>query len=216
MTSKLKIKRTFKTRRGFSLSEFAIVLAIMGLVLGALWGVVAIVRENGKRQEMTQIMVVLVQNIRDFYSSRIRVADKDNATDMASVTSYLLQQNVIPSDLIRTRSASTLVADHPWGATSASGATLSEGGILVDGWSNGARFFRIQLRGLEYSSCVALTDRLSGPDMVGLYLLSINGSASHTTLPVSPDVAMTECVKSPSGSQNYMDFVFYLRSQVSK
>ncbi|MDD3181268.1 MAG: type II secretion system protein [Alphaproteobacteria bacterium] len=202
---------------GFSLPELAIVLAIMGLVLGSLWGVVSMVRENVRRQEMVEQMVVMVNNIRDFYSNRIRVTDAGGGTGFAAITSYLLQQSVLLPEQIRNRSAAILLADHPWGSSAPDNSVLSNGGIGVDGSTDSSQFFRIRLRGIKYSSCISLADKLSGADMpLGLVSVTINASAAHTILPVSPDVATTECRKAPGGEENTMDFVYRLRKQDTK
>lgn len=196
--------------------EFAIVLAIMGTVLASLWGIVSIVRENIKRQDMAEQMVVMVQNIRDLYANRVRLVTPTNATDAASITHYLISQNALLPEQIRNRSAAVLVADHPWGATGASGATIAGGGILIDGSTNNARFFRIRLRGLKYSSCVALADKLTGAGMpAGLTSVVINGGTAQTTFPMSPDVASSQCDNAPVGNQNTMDFVYTLRHQTT-
>lgn len=217
MISKSGIKSRRSSRAGFSLAEFAIVLGIMGLVIASLWGVVSIVREAVKRNQMSDQMILMVNGIREFYGSRIKVANELGATDFVSVTHHLLSRNVLPSELIRDRSAATLVADHPWGATGASNALLANGGIVVDGATNPSRFIRIQLRGLKYSSCVALADKLTGADMpLGLLSVQINANAALTTLPVSPDIATTQCIKRPAGNGNIMGFIYRLRHQFTQ
>ena len=207
-----------KRRAGFSLTEFAIVLGIMGIVLGALWGVVALVHENIKRHQTAEQMVLTINNIRGFYSSRTRIATPGGATDYDSVTQYLLGQNVFPTEMLRDRTAATLVADHPWGSEAADGSSLDDGGVRVGAPApmNAAEFFSVQFLGLKYSSCVALADRLTGSDMpLGLEEVVINGT-SHTAFPVSPDAATAECDDAPSGTENIMEFTFQLRDQISK
>lgn len=206
--------KTNAARAGFSLAEFAIVLAIMGLVLASLWGVVSIVRENIKRDEMANQMVLMINNIREFYSNRVRLADGSGNTDSANVTSYLLKQSVLLPEQIRDRSAGQLRADHPWGASAADGGALTDGGITVDGSPDPARYIHIVLSGLKYSTCVALADKLTGSNMpLGLQLAKINNNADHLTFPVSPDQASTECAKTPGGDENTMGFVYMLRYQ---
>ena len=65
MQSSLKITTQKRIRRaGFSMTELAIVMAIMGIILGALWSLVAVVRENIKRDETLEQLTVIVDNIR--------------------------------------------------------------------------------------------------------------------------------------------------------
>ena len=216
LTSRFVIKKNLSrnaSRRAFSLLEFAIVLAIMGTVLGALWGVVSIVRENVHRRQMVDQMTTIVYQIRDFYANRVSVTDEGTSTVFDQVTDYLLRQSVLLPEQIRDRSAALLVADHPWGATAPDGSLITGGGVLVDGSTDSTRFFRIRLQGLKYSSCVAMASKLSGSSMpLGLFSLQINGGATvHTAFPVSPDEATGECDKTPSGKENMIDFVYLLR-----
>ena len=204
-----------RARRGFSLAEFSIVLGIMGVVLGALWGVVAIVRENVKRGEMAEQTVAMVNNIRSFYMGQMRLATPAGSVAESAVTDHLLRQGILLSEQLRDRTAGTWVADHPWGATGASGAVLANGGIGVSGVDAGGvdvstHSFRIQLRGLKYSSCVALASRLSGSNPTGLRTVHINGTP---TSPVTPDVAAANCNTAPAGTANTLDFLYSLRDQ---
>jgi len=214
MTSDFSPKRCVNhSKRGFSLVEFAIVLGIMGIVLGALWGVVAIVRENVKRSAMSEQMVSIVTNIRSFYMGRSRVTDGAGNRDFVNLTHYLLQQGVLLSEQIRSRAAATWVADHPWGPISASGAAMAAGGLAVTGDNQAGvnvstRAFRIQLRGLKYSSCVALASKLSGSNPPGLLEVHIN---TLLTSPVTPDAAAANCAALPA--DNTLDFLYSLRDQ---
>ena len=52
---------THKTRRGFSLIEAAIVLAVVGAVIGGIWSAASAVRENQK-QSATEEMIILAVN----------------------------------------------------------------------------------------------------------------------------------------------------------
>jgi len=202
-------------RRGFSLIEFAIVLGIMGSVLGAMWGVVSIVNENVKRGEMSEQMIAMVSNVRSFYMGRARVADGAALSDADSVTDYLLRQGILLPEQIRSRTAATWVADHPWGATGASGAVLAHGGIGVSGFSVAGtdvstNAFLIELRGLKYASCVALATKLSGPNPMGLIEVHINNTL---TSPVTPDSAAVSCEDLPA--ENTLSFLYTLRDQQS-
>ena len=204
-----------RRRRGFSLAEFAIVLGIMGIVLGALWGVVSIVRENMKRGEMAEQMIAMVNNIRSFYMGTSAARTPAGSVAESDVTDYLLKQGVLLSEQLRDRTAGTWVADHPWGATGASNTLLANGGIGVSGLDAGAvnvsnRAFRIQLRGLKYSSCVALASRLSGSNPMGLIAVHINGTLTN---PITPDSAAANCNPAPAGTANTLDFLYALRGQ---
>lgn len=209
-----------KKARGFSLTEFAIVLGVMGVVLGALWGVVGIVRENMRRHEATSQVVVIVSKVRDLYMSRIRIATPPNAapanpnsSTYPDVTDYLIRQNVIPSEMVRDRTAAgLLVADNPWGSVGANGVLIANGSVAVAGAADPTQSFLIQLRGLARASCIALADKLSGPNMpLGMESLTINVGAPISAFPVSPDTAAAPC----NNPVNSITLQFRLRHQTT-
>lgn len=204
---------TKKRRAGFSLMELAVVLAVVGVILGALWGIVSIVRENIRRETALSQVSVIVASVRDFYLGRGFVQTPSGQGDFDKLTDYLIRQGVIPPEAIRDRSATTLRADLPWGPTGAGGSTLADGGLAIDNTDVGvsADRFRVQLRGLSYANCIALSSRLSGPEgPKGLMRVKINSNADEE-LPVTVEEASDSCQKKPGGDENKVDFVFRLR-----
>ncbi len=200
-------------RNGFSLVELAIVLGVMGIVLGTLWGIVSIVRENMKRDEAINQIALSVRHIRDYYLGHGFIATPGGNGSFTALTHFLLEQGILPPEMIRSRSAGTLRADHPWGGNGP-GGFLSEGGFAVDntGVAASADKFRIQLRGLKFSSCVALAARVSGDGPSGLRAVRINGTLDED-LPVTAEEASDRCEKNPSGENNKIDFIYRLRVQ---
>ena len=217
----LATKQAYHRRsRGFSLTEFAIVLAIMGIVLSALWGVVSIVRENINRAQMKEQMVLIVNNVRDFHMARMSVVDPaTNSSAFGPVTDYLLRQNVLLPEQIRDRAAGAWLADHPWGSAAPSGGVIPNGGVAIRGGdavgpaSNVGSFFTIELRGLKLSSCIAMAAELSGSGMPeGLASVLINGAA--VPVPVTPDAATGSCIAPAAANDNTIGLVFALRKDV--
>jgi prepilin-type N-terminal cleavage/methylation domain-containing protein len=202
-------------RAGFSLIEFAIVLAIIGIVLAALWGVVSIVRENIKREETAEQMTAIVSKIRDYYMGRACVSTNFDCTGSGAVlTETLFRQNLLLPEQLRDRTAVVLVADHPWGASAADGSSLAGGSLIVravgDGRDpSGLGAFQIELLGLKESSCVALASSLSGAGAPkGLVTMTINGTS--VTLPATPEAAGGACT-TPSGATNTIIMAYRLR-----
>lgn len=218
LSSSLK-QRTNRSRRGFSLAEFAVVLAIMGIVVGALWGVVTIVRENLRRAQMEEQLTSVVQNVRSFYQGWGRVQDDSvpPKNDAASITHFLLKKGVIPPDMIRSRTATPMVADTPWGPRDASGADLAGGGLTVDTVGlNSTLHFRVSILGLRRSSCIALATKLSGAGIEGLKAAYINDMAvvaAAIAPPVAPEKAAVDCKAVPGAGENVVAFVYNLRVQ---
>lgn len=203
---------TKASRRGFSLVEMAIVLGVLGVILGSLWGVVGLVRKNMKRDQAFNQIFLVVQNVRDFYLGRAYVETPGHSGSFSDLTHYLLAQGVLPAEMIRDRSANPLRADLPWGAKGASGSALAEGGFAIDngGGSSVSGQFRIQLRGLSFADCAALASRLSGPSGPAS-LLGVKINNSNKDAPVSVEDANDACEEEPSGIRNQLDFTYRLR-----
>lgn len=208
-----------KKRSGFSLTEFAIVLGVIGVIISGLWSVVSIVRENMKRTQMKEQMFVAVNGVRDFYLTRACASLNMNcpaptAASNVILTDHLLRNNGLPYEMLRNRDDATWVADHPWGET----AALGSGGMRVyagnEALTNHDAFFRVEVLGLERDSCVALASKLTGtgtPD--GLVSTRINGGSLHDSdadpAAVSPETADGECV---AGDANRISLVYTLRA----
>lgn len=203
----------FAAKRGFSLIEMAIVLGVLGIVLAGLWGLVSVAREHIKREDAFEQISIVVQNTRDFFKGRARVATPAGARTAAALTSYLIEQNVLLPEQIRDRSVGTgnFVADHPWGSAGASGAALPNGGLLISSDAvdhSGA--YQVELRGLKLGSCVALVSRFSGASApAGLLKIKINANAERDP-PVTAEIAGTECV-APTGQGNTILLTYRLR-----
>jgi prepilin-type N-terminal cleavage/methylation domain-containing protein len=202
-------------RRGFSLTEFAIVLGVLGVVLAALWSFASIVREQAKREESKEQLMVMVSHIRDHYLGRRCASINTVCTNGSNLTDYLLRRNALLPEQIRDRTAGVWVADHPWGATSAGGGVLANGGLAVfagdDAGASPDMFFTIEYRGLSRPTCIALSSTLSGAGTpTGLRQVLING-VDVTPLPVSPEDADGSCMD-PAGNQNAIRLVYLLRN----
>lgn len=78
--------------RGFTLTEAAIVLGIVGLVLGGIWTAARGVYDNLKAKEGTELLITLVQNIRAAYAS---VPSFSSATN-TNITNTLKNKGVFP------------------------------------------------------------------------------------------------------------------------
>ncbi|MDE1901619.1 MAG: prepilin-type N-terminal cleavage/methylation domain-containing protein [Alphaproteobacteria bacterium] len=84
-----EIVRRAGLRRGFTLTEIAIVLGIAGLVLGAIWEAAADVYMNKKVALITQQTIEFVSNYRKLYGPRgAGVASWDNVTSLGVKAGY--------------------------------------------------------------------------------------------------------------------------------
>ena len=58
-----------RARRGFTLTELAIVLGVMGLILGAIWSASATVSANQKNTKAIRQILVVAQAMKSSFSS---------------------------------------------------------------------------------------------------------------------------------------------------
>lgn len=202
--------RTPKTG-GFSLVETAIVLAVIGGILGAVFMIATQAWEHVRRELAVEAIATTVANVRSYYGGQPGLPSKTSA----ALTDQLLNSNVIPASLNRgTTCAGNACADNPWGSFN-NGVRDSAGTFRVCNWSLGASscpvtpaanspFFGVVLSGLTQKSCIALVEAISGSGgPVGLVEVNISGTnllASVKTIqPVSPSDAMTFCPLDNSG-----------------
>jgi type II secretory pathway pseudopilin PulG len=104
--------------RAFSLIEAAIVLAIVGLVIGAIWVAAVTVQEKRQLNQMVEATLFMNDRITTLYKSNPPAADAD-------ITSFMIDADVVPKDLIQNGIATT-----PWGLPFTI-ETLSSGAVQI-------------------------------------------------------------------------------------
>jgi hypothetical protein len=103
-----------RTRAGFNLIEAAIVLGVLGLLVGGIWSAAAAAYENMRHHNAAKQLLALVQGIHGFYAQNPSDHVHENITQLHSL-------GLLPSDmLVDTNGAKTL--RHPWGGS----VTLSD------------------------------------------------------------------------------------------
>lgn len=188
-----------RRRSALSLVETAIVLGVVGIVIGGVWVIAASSRENTHRQAAIQQIATVVDGVRTFYKSK--AAMEASPVDK---TDYLVRKSAIPLDMVRDHTVSPLLIDNPWGA-------VNGGGLRVLGNAPDLQTFVVMLRGLKQDSCVAMATRVGdSTGMTGLLELHINGGGALTQ-PVSIPSALSGC----SFATNYIEYVFRLRAPVT-
>jgi competence protein ComGC len=109
-----------RARRGFNLVEAAIVLGVVGLVIGGIWTAASAVSENHKINETAKNLVLIVkrtQAIHDWRTAQL--------SGNVNLTETLFKAGIIPPDWnwstpdrfrnpLRTAAASGRVVSYPW------------------------------------------------------------------------------------------------------
>jgi prepilin-type N-terminal cleavage/methylation domain-containing protein len=131
-------------RRGFTLTEIAIVLGIIGLILGAIWVAAAAVYNNLRVSHANTQVLQIAQAVRALYgnmNSTGVVADTD-------LTPTLIQARAVPNDMVNA-AGTGLVNPWPQGTT----------GILTPA---AADSFTIEMSSLPRDACINLLMAVAG------------------------------------------------------
>lgn len=93
-------QRSGQSRKGFTLTEAAIVLGIVGLILGAIWVAAAAVYNNLRVNRTNQQLLQIVQTVRSMHATQQTIA--------AASTAQWIQAGVFPRDLVNAAGTDTI------------------------------------------------------------------------------------------------------------
>ena len=200
-------RRRRAANKGFNLIEAAIVLGIVGLVVGGIWVAATSVYANLRTKQATDQLLQIAQSMRSLYATQV------NAANAAAVNITTSVATVFPADMLRvnppTAAGDTL---NPWSANG--GANVMIGHAAA----NATTFF-IGYGSVPRSACVDLISRNSG--ISGLTGITVSSKAAAAaialavtapagtavTLPATPVNAATAC----SNAFNDIYWTFSLR-----
>src|SRR5690349_11023145 len=93
-----------EAKRGFTLTEIAIVLGIVGLILGAIWVAAAAVYNNLRTSKGTTELLTVVQNVRALYATSGLVDQNANMgvgnKNLAGAALTYVQGGMFPNDTL--------------------------------------------------------------------------------------------------------------------
>ena len=188
-----------RTRRGFSLIEAAIVLAVVGLVIGGLWWAASAVSESRKASEAVKGTLFTLNDARRLFPAWVIAATIPGAGTFGNPAVFV-GAGVYLADWVNSGSAY-----HPWGGTFY--VVLRRTAIL-----NPKLLIDINFEPpLPPSACINLITRLSANYMDRTELDEVKVTGSATTLlvsfPVSTTAAQTACAA--AGSNIYLSFRYH-------
>ncbi len=164
------------TRRGFTLTEIAIVLGIIGLILGAIWVASGSVYSNLRVSQAATETLMIVENFKSLYGGN-RNGQAPNGTD---ITAMAISAGLLPADMIQT--GNTTYALGPWGGSQVNIYSASVwDAVTVAFWN------------IDQSTCNRLADAIvtgSAFPANGLVWTGINGT-NRTLPPYGADVPFT-------------------------
>lgn len=196
-TGLFSIRACRRVRRGFSLVEAAIVLGVVGVVIGGIWTAASTVNENLRVSRAVEEMVTIVPSARQLFADMPDVQNDETEVDSAQT---VLLAGVAPSDMVGPGVSRTFAGFHttdylisPWGEP----VSFYQLGLPANysGGSNPAmNAYTYSLWNLPTSVCHKLISAISGrfrdnSDLLGIYT---RGGSVYThiwTIPVAPGAA---------------------------
>jgi hypothetical protein len=162
---------------GFNLIEAAIVLGIVGLIVGGIWAAAGSAYENMRQQNASKSLLSLVQGVRGAYANAPQGAVDVDVESLASM-------GVIPSDML-TQSGSNVTITHQWSGTV----------TTADASAVGQPAFNLTYNNIKSDSCNNLATRVANTARSSGLLLIYVGSNLWLNLINDPS-------NSPAGAPN--------------
>ncbi len=177
--------------RGFTLTEAAIVLGIVGLILGAIWSAAAAVYRNQRVSQTSNQVIQIVNAVRALHATSAVV---DATTTMAT----LINAGVIPRDMVN-----GVTAQNLWGG----GVTFARATCNAGAAGN---CFTLTFAIVPREACIDLLARTAGPGRdTGLNAAGAGG-ANIGALPATVATASAICGAAAAGTTS-VNFTFMLK-----
>ena len=192
-------------KKGFTLTEIAIVLGIVGLILGSIWTAAASVYSNQRVAHAQTAVLQIAQAVRTLYSNQTNFGSAAAGT---LITDSLRQAGAFPADLMASGVAN--LATGPF----ANGTTA----IAVDAGNDG---FIIAMSAVPQANCVSLISAVAGNTRdASLFLATGAANAVPTAAvlgilanggPIANAVVPTQAATNCANALNNVEFGFGLR-----
>jgi type II secretory pathway pseudopilin PulG len=175
---------TPRRKRGFSLLEAAVVLGVVGLVIGGIWGVASSVRASMQANQLHQQTLNLVSSIRDYYANRPLPSVTADMTDTLR-TKGRFPEEMCPANCVAAISPSVLsYVRNAYGGTAT---------VTIPNPATYSNQFYITYLSVDKKGCMELGMKLSAraPE-IGLVSFAAAGGA-RTTFPIPLTTLKGDC-----------------------
>lgn len=190
-------RKTARAERGFTLTEAAIVLGIMGLILGAIWVAAASVYDNLRVSTASNQLIQIVQAVRSMHATQ-------NVVDANLSSTLVGQAGGMPADMI-TRDGGGAIN----GAQDVWGGAVSVNPVSYNGTAGAA--FSITFEGVPQGACSNFLVRNTGTGRDSGLVGAGNAEATTTPLPLTLSSAVDACSDTTATGNNVV-FTFRLKS----
>jgi type II secretory pathway pseudopilin PulG len=175
----MSMRRRRASNKGFNLIEAAIVLGIVGLVVGGIWVAATSVYANLRSKSATDQLLKITQSVRALYATSATTG----YAALTDITAFMAQANVLPSDTLTTTAGGTTSTNttNPW-----------SGQLGVVALANGTQF-AVVYSNVPPAACVDFVMRNAagtGRD-TGMRSLGGDASAVPNTVPAGATQILT-------------------------
>ncbi len=190
-----------KKQAGFTLTELAIIFAVIGLLIGFLWTVGTTVWGSYHVSRTNQQIVEAVQGIRDYYGYKIQKwSDIGVGTPPVDITRLMDKATTLPVEMRRAPSlgAGNTPMDHDLNRGTVTGGSFyvfAEDNIVTGRPNNS---FRLVLQGISPTDCTDLLVSLPlNSDVIGFLRAGTQGMAAGTSIVIKKGVSQNAAVPLP-------------------
>ena len=138
----LSLTQARRRQLGFTLTELAIAMGVIGMVIGAIWWASSNAREAQKSSDAVAEVQTVTQNILSLMGGQ-----SFGGAARTDITASMITAQAVPT--IYVDSATPTTIDHAW----------SLGNFVI--WSMSPKTFRISLYNVSYRGCVNLLSQLT-------------------------------------------------------
>jgi prepilin-type N-terminal cleavage/methylation domain-containing protein len=135
--------RSAQRKKGFTLTEIAIVLGIIGLILSAIWVAAAGVYNNQRVNQANTAVLQVLQAVRTLYAQQTTITAGDQSQ-------ALVNAGVIPTNLVKQGAVASPFLLTPWGQPMYVGGTTDGLGVAIS------------LNGMTAQLCVGIVAQIFG------------------------------------------------------